>query len=313
VNFSSKTQLSNQNLIYFNELKVKHLKTIYKCLLGEEIDKDILFYNLSNILNELTKEEVSNLNFVDYFILLLEIRILSIGNSIKIQIQENTTLEVNLMEVLNSLQNFELFELLQPENYDNKIKIYYRLPNILEVCDLYTNQHNLIYFFLDKIVIDDVCFELKKNPNIEKIVNSLPAKIFAKIHKKIQSFVNYFNGVNLLSYNPHIKDATIYFNLNIKNLCLIVKLLFGDHLMALYENIFALCKLGNFTPEYIENCSPGEYLLYVKKLEEISKPKNEHQMPHSLEPDLFGDTPIEEPLNPYESSNLPPITSQFTG
>jgi hypothetical protein len=40
--------------------------------------------------------------------------------------------------------------------------------------------------------------------------------------------------------------------------------------MSLYDNIFALTKLTKLTPEYVENCTPGEYLLFVKKLEAMN-------------------------------------------
>ena len=61
------------------------------------------------------------------------------------------------------------------------------------------------------------------------------------------------------------------FNFNISNLGIILKLLFGEQLLTLYSNIFNLCSQGNLTPEYIENCTPGEYILFVKKIEEVQQ------------------------------------------
>ena len=35
--------------IYYSELKIKHLKILFKCLLGDEdIDKDVLIFNLNS-------------------------------------------------------------------------------------------------------------------------------------------------------------------------------------------------------------------------------------------------------------------------
>lgn len=312
--YNSKCVLKeNNSLIFFQELKVKHLKILYKCLIGDEIDTEVLIFNLNVILKKLIKEIPHNLNFLDYFIILLEIRMSSISNKITLQLKENTTLEVNLEQFIKILRDIDL-SLLSPEFFKNDITVYFRLPSLHEIAKFSSNNdEEFLYYFLDKIQIKD---EILSNDIIfsQKILNQLPAKIFATIYKKIQKIILQFNQINLLSYNVHIKEPILYFNFNIDNLCLIIKLLFGNHLMALYENIFALCKIGNFTPEYIENCSPGEYLLYVKKLEEFNKASSDHtKSDQSLAPDNFGEDVYDEPLNPYQSGNLPPITSPFQG
>lgn len=311
MDYCSLCNLKDNSKVYFKELKVKHLKILYKCLVGDEIDHSILIFNLNHVLTEIVDDSIVNLNFLDYFILLLDIRMVSIGGKITLQLNENTSLEVNLEQLVKLLKEIDL-SLLEPETFENNITIHLRLPTILEISQ-FTNNEDFFYYFIEKIIIHDHVLNFETIYK-QKILNRLPAKIYASLYRKIQKLVSHFNEINLLSYNIHIKEPVLLFNFNISNLCLIIKLLFGNHLMVLYENIFALCKIGNFTPEYIENCNPGEYLLYVKKLEEINKPENGSSgVEHSLEPDMFDDGVYEEPLNPYESSNLPPITSTFQG
>jgi hypothetical protein len=311
VEYNSSCNLKDNSSLYFKELKVKHLKILYKCLIGDEIDSTTLIYNLNSILNEIVNDSVFNLNFLDCFILLLEIRMSSIGNKILLQLNENTTLDVNLEQLVKILKEIDL-SLLMPESFENNITIHLRLPTLLEISQ-FSNNEDFFYYFIEKIIIKDQVLNFEMSHE-QKILNHLPAKVYAFFYKKIQKIIYHFNSINLLSYNSHIKEPILYFNFNINNLCLIIKLLFGNHLMVLYENIFALCKIGNFTPEYIENCSPGEYLLYVKKLEEFNKSRSESsELSHDLTPDMFGENVDEEPLNPYESSNLPPITSAFQG
>jgi hypothetical protein len=313
VGYYSKCKLKHNQEVFFKELKVKHLKILYKCLIGEEVDADTLIFNLNFILNIVVKNIPPNIDFLDYFILLLEIRILSIGNKITLQLKEDTTLEVNLEQFSNILKSTNTEDLLKPEIMPEGITFYFRLPSISEVSFFCKNQEDLIYNFLDKIQIKNQIYN-KDEFHSQRILNILPAKFFAIINKRIQKIISYFNKINLLSYNEHIKGTELYFNFNIHNLVLLIKLLFGNHLMVLYENIFALCKIANFTPEYIENCSPGEYILFVKKLEEFNKSSSESSdTSHDLAPDMFGESVFEEPLNPYESPNLPPVTSQFTG
>jgi hypothetical protein len=79
--------------------------------------------------------------------------------------------------------------------------------------------------------------------------------------------------------------------------------------MSLYDNIMILCKLNHFTPEYIENCTPGEYLLYMKRLEEMNSKSQQNENSSNFAEEVIN----EESFNPYENDNLPPITSEFTG
>jgi hypothetical protein len=59
-------------------------------------------------------------------------------------------------------------------------------------------------------------------------------------------------------------------------------------LLSLYENSIMLCKVGNLTPEFIENSTPGEYILYIKKLQEIiSVNKNSNQMSNNYNSTSF--------------------------
>ncbi len=311
--YYSKCTLKNSQDVFFEELKVKHLKILYKCLIGDEIDTDTLIFNLNSILNVIVKNIPSNIDFLDYFILLLEIRILSIGNKITLQLKEDTTLEVNLEQFSGVLKNINIEDLLKPESLSEEVTFYFKLPTLSEVSNFSKTSEDLIYSFLDKIQIKNQTYK-KEEFYFQNTLNHLPARFFSIINKRIQKIVSHFNKINLLSYNKHIKDTELYFNFNIHNLVLLIKLLFGNHLMVLYENIFALCKIANFTPEYIENCSPGEYILFVKKLEEFNKSSSESTTTnHNLSPDMFEDNVFEEPLNPYQSPNLPPVTSQFTG
>ena len=102
MSFLTKIELKNK-IVYCEELKVKHLKTIYKCLLGDEIDPDSLLVNLKFILEKLTKLSIQEIDFVDFFIILIHLRCSSIGSIINIQITENTTLELNLYKIIDEL------------------------------------------------------------------------------------------------------------------------------------------------------------------------------------------------------------------
>ena len=274
VNFISKSSISSKD-IYFNELKVKHLKTIYKSLIGEDLQFDIIFNNLNNILQDIVKENISNINFIEYFILLFEIRCNSIGNIIFGELPEknNTKIEINILKFIEILNEFNTNNILEPDTIDN-VTVNYKLPTVIELIliEKTTTIDNIYPYFIDDLIINNT--SLVKNLetiNKNKILENIPAKITSKVINRVQQILKKTNELNLLSATHGMTDKFLPLNCNIKNLAYIVKFLFGNQLLSLYENIFALCKAGNLTPEYIENSTPGEYLLFVKKLEILSK------------------------------------------
>ena len=275
--FLSKIKISDKTL-FCKELKVKHHKTILKSLLGDTPDYESVFYNISNILAELTDlkiEDINQLNVIDYFLLIFEVRSLSIGSSIAAETtgEKVIKLKLNISKFGECLRNIDLKDLLQTETVDD-INIEYKLPTIQDIVNIDINSQETIYkLFVKSLTVKDLYIDLTSidSQSHIKILEYLPAKITSHFNKRSQSLISKFNDINLLSYLPGLKDKQLVFNFNIDNLGSILKLLFGEQLLTLYSNIFTLCNQGNLTPEYIENCTPGEYILFVKKIEEINQ------------------------------------------
>jgi hypothetical protein len=275
--FVSKVKISNKTL-YCKELRVKQHKVILKSLLGDAPDYESAFYNISNILAELTDlkiDEIHQLNIIDFFLLLFEVRSLSIGSSIAAETtgEKVIKLKLNITKFSECLKNINVKDLLQTETVDD-INIEYKLPTIQDIVNIDINSQETIYkLFVKALTVKDLYIDLTgidSNAHI-KILDYLPAKITSHFNKRSQSLISKFNNINLLSYLPGLKNRQLIFNFNINNLGSILKLLFGEQLLTLYSNIFTLCNQGNLTPEYIENCTPGEYILFVKKIEEINQ------------------------------------------
>jgi len=273
---------TEENSFHFKELQVKHLKTLYKCLIGNVIEPEIVFINLIKILQDITslsKNELNSLTVLDCFLLLLEIRCTSIGNVIYVQPQDkqNTKIEINLYKFIETLNNFKKQNILQADLFKN-IEVTYTLPTLKNIYNLFNLSFDKTYlFFIKKIKINEISFNFQELTEIDKtkIFEQLPIKVTSSFYKKINIFLESINKINLLHNIPGLKDKFLPFNFNIQTLTELIKVLFGEQLMLLYENIFMLCKLGNFTPEYIENCTPGEYILFVKKLNSILNQNND--------------------------------------
>lgn len=304
IGFVNTVTVNGVNIDY-DELKVKHLKVIYKSLIGDTPEPKTVFNNFSNLLTSITnlsKDNILNLSIVDYFILLLYIRCTSVGNIIFAELSDtkNTKVEININKIIDTLEDINTKKLLAEDTLD-KFTIRYRLPSIDDCIEFNTekNLDNLYYYFIDSIEWNDVVinFNDKDLESKQLILTKLPAKATATIIKKVHDIVKFFNDVNLLSSIKPLKGKLLAFNFNIENLIQILKLSFGDQLMSLYDNIFVLSKYGNLSPEYIEECTPGEYFLYVKKLKALNSKQESKPLPQK---DNF--------IDPF--SDLPPITSR---
>ena len=297
--FLYKAELTDQQ-IFYKELKVYQHKQILKCFVGNKINSDILIENLYNIIIEntsLTKKEIQELNYFDLFLLILYIRYTSIGDLIfaEITTDKKIKLQISINKIIDEFKNFNINELLQPTTFKN-IQINYTIPTIDSFIQLQNKkaQSNFYLYFLKNIKINNLSFCIKDltPSDLEIVFNNLPAKVTSQIIKQVTTIVTKLNSFSVLKFLPGL-DQTVYFNLNIENFCMLIRLIFGGDLLSLYENIFALCKYGNLTPEYIEQCTPGEYLFFVKKLEEIVKKQKTENAP----PSDFTSTPFEDGLS----------------
>jgi hypothetical protein len=275
--FSIKSVLTDR-VVFFNELNVKQYKTILKSILGDELDYEAAFTNISNVIAQITNislNEINSLSFLDYFLLLFEIRSNSIGGSIIAETTDNnsTKIDINIQKLINHLHNIDLKAALLPDTINN-ITIIYKIPSIKNIIEVNANDiENIYYTCLKCITLNDktVDFENYSIKEIKHILDKLPTIYTTAIIKRVQQLIKIFNDVNLIGHLKGLEDKQLIFNFNIKNLGIILKLLFGEELLSLYENIFSLAKNANIPPQYIEECTPGEYYLYVKKLESANK------------------------------------------
>lgn len=272
--------LTDNKTVQFQELKVRHFKSILKCLLGENIDYISTFNTINNVLSNLTGinlETIKTFNFIDYFLLLLNIRCLCIGNSILAETTDNKSLklDINVDRLISNIHEIQYNDILRPTTIYN-ITVNYKLPCIANIISIDFDSIESIYkACINEIIINNRIITISNTDtfSLKTLFDKLPVKITTTINQRIQEILTLFNNVNLIKHLKDLEDKQLIFNFNIKNLIILVKLLFGEDLLSLYENIFNLAKIANITPVYIEDITPGEYYLFVKKLEALNKPQ----------------------------------------
>ena len=293
-----------QKEIEFKELNLSQYRQLLKCFIGDEIDLKFVYSNTNNILQTLTNltdKEIKQLSFVDYFLLLFNIRQISIGDAVSLYVfdneQKQLKVDLRVQNLINEINNAEIKKLLIPENTDIG-EIYYRLPTIEEILLLENSSDTSIYtFFLQKIKFSNTEINLESYSfeEREKIVQKIPVKIMTCLTKRTQELIKHFNNLNLLkSINNEMFDKALPFTLNSEILGFVYKLVYNTNLENIYDCMFALAKAANFSCEFLDNCSPGEFYLFVKKLEQL----NAQQQQASNE------------QNSVIQNDLPPITSE---
>lgn len=278
--FTTKINLL-QDSIFIKEIKVRHFKTLLKTLLGDEPNIEDVFNNLLNVLTQTTQlsiKEIKELSVIDFLLIIINLRCISIGDSIQLEITDktNTKLTLNLNKVLQTLQqsfNFNFTQIIQ------NIKIEYKFLSIYDFLFFNDSIDELLVFkqYIKKIhFANNDCIEILKLKDKEfiDIFKALPVNYSSLIIKHITELIQKFNQINLLNYLTD-KNLSLYLNQN--TFTFILQILFSRNLLPLYENIFALAKFANISPEYIEECTPGEYTIFVKLLERILKEQNSQQ------------------------------------
>lgn len=293
-----------QKEVEFKELTLSQYRQLLKCFIGDEIDPKFIFTNTNNILQSLTnltEKEIKQLSFVDYFLILFNIRQISISDIVSLYVfdneQKQIKAEIHIQNLINEISNTEIKKLIMPESTDVG-EIFYRLPTIEEILYLENSSNTSLYtFFLQKIKFSNTEINLESYSfeEREQIVQKIPVKIMTCLTKRTQELISSFNKLNLLkSINNETFNRVLPFTLNSEILGFVYKLVYNTNLENIYDCMFALAKAANFSGEFLDNCSPGEFYLFVKKLEQL----NAQQQQASNE------------QNSVIQNDLPPITSE---
>jgi hypothetical protein len=298
-NYILSLNIFNQN-IQIQELTYKQYRIFSKCFLGDELDTNTIFINLNNLLlknTTLSQQDLNNLSYIDYFLILLYLRAVSIGDTITLNYQKNDKaikLQLGIEGLINDLSN----KIVNVTDFNiSNINIKLKHPSITDLI-YFKNNSNYFFntFFIKEVIINEHVVNLLEctYPDKEKIVLHLPAKIISILNQKIQTiFDNVYNYNLLQSLKTEVFSETLPFIPNIDVLSYFAKLLFYNNFENVYENIFVLSKAANISAEFLDSCTPGEVMFFIKKLEEY----NQQQ----------------EKQNNNSSDELPPITSEFTG
>lgn len=257
-----------------SELTVKDYKEILKCSYGDNPDKKTFVTTISEVLSNITDktpEYFFNCSIVDVFLLLLKTKINSQGESCKIVVtkdEKKMNLELRFDYIYEDIKAwFEPF--LNKIIKLDSVEVLFDCPSLKTIQEQGEEE---IYYFIRGCRILGKHDALLSPSTVEEskmLFESLSPKLASDIYSHYFSLAKEISAKNLLHRYPLIADdQRLMFTPTIDSLIWFTKLMFNEPLDSFYDNLFYLTNLGRFSTEYIENCTPGEYIYFTKKLEQ---------------------------------------------
>lgn len=281
-----------QTTVKYKELSFKQYRQLLKCFIGDDIYSDTIFLNTDNILKELTdltESQINNLSFLDYCLLLFEIRQTSIGNTVYLYVEDSDSKQIkinlSLYNVIEQITDIKLVELLTTETIDG-CKVEYKMPSIKEIIILEKEKElfSPYTFFVKKLFLADITinFEELSFSEREKIIQSLPLKIMNTITSRAHAIIDFCNKLNLLSsIKSDLFNKELILTLNSDIIAFIIKLFYNTRLETLYEHMFILSKMANISCSFLDDCTPGEFYIFAKQLEALNAKSVTNQTPQT--------------------------------
>jgi hypothetical protein len=283
VNFLA--QLSKDTLIC-SELQVKDYKEILKCTFGDAPDKIIFIETICRIFSKVANkslEYIKQLNIIDFFCLLLDIRANSLGNCslVLTQNKQKFNLELDLIKVKQETSS--LFEQLATTIKHSNLEVCFECPSVERL--MQNAKEDYLSYIKGSYITEKEkrhFTTITTNQQAEMFFDMLPPKVSLEIINNFNTFVEKITEMNYLSVYG-FNEQRLVFLPSIDSLLWFAKLLFSEPLSSLYDNIFYLSYSGKMNNEYVERLSVGEYNYFVGLLSQVLASKNSPKEPEQDE------------------------------
>lgn len=257
-------------------MTVANYKEMLKCILGENVDKQLFAENFINILSKVTNKDdfyLRNLSIIDLTYLLFDIYHNSIG-SCKITVtheDQKLNVELDLSKMKDLLYYYKQHFSYTVET--GPFTIIMEPPSLIRAIE--PAKHNFLNYI--KGVQADAFISVDTNKQAAALIETLTPQAVNVITSKYDSLIHGFSGVNFLSLYG-LNHINFNFFPTFDTFLWLVKLLFGDGLSQFYENFFYLSYSGKFNAEFVEKISVGEFNYFIGLLKHTLNPPSENEL-----------------------------------
>lgn len=268
--YSKKTVSIKQfsNLDYKNLLKTLANKNYTQCN-----------YFIDKLIHDCSFGELTDINFIDKFVTLLNLRCISIGDTLTQSIQkENTKYNLNysIYSIIDKIVNNAQLSFTDTIQYES-LQVTTGIPKQIFINP--QDIHNFIY----SIKIGTKIFNLNDLSESEKIeaVNILPGQIMVKLYQNIYLFKHQIQDFDILTLKVNIEtkeELPVKLYLDQDNMHTLVSVFFNEHLTNIFLKQFILSKQHNIDCNYYDSIPPVESEIFYnfhKELQEHEKQQNE--------------------------------------
>lgn len=254
-------------------------KELLKIIYGDAPSEQIFTETSLNILSRLSdqpKAFFEKLSISDILLIFLQIRIQTFGDTTNIHFthqEKQFTIELSLEKIKQTIKTYYTtygYEEIQFK----QMKIALSPPSLRR---LSTTSIEDPFSFVSSITIEDTTKTLQEMSQEESqvILNSIPVKISSEIIRFHRRFFENIKESDIFSV--YSLDRSLLFVPTTTSLIFFLKLLFNESIETLYDNLFFLAYHGHLDGTFLETCTPGEYIFFAKKLQEVLTKQNEPQ------------------------------------
>jgi hypothetical protein len=257
--------------VYFKELTIRQLKAIIKTILNaDDVALSICF---NDVIKDNCKEDISALALtsIDRFIILVNMRIISIGATQKVQV----TCEETKKQFSYTIDYNKITDQLESINLDgNIVKEYgpitieygiplasrhYQIPNDISRYDVVAKAIRRVKIQHTEFGLADLDFY-----SLTQLIEKLPKNVSEDILLYLETQENKINQVKyILVTNPYTEKVIEQsMSLNDNVIMKILTLAFKEDLHTLYKSIYYMVHALHFDPNYVEELTVNEKQLH---------------------------------------------------
>lgn len=271
--------------IRFKNLNNSHYFNILKFITNN--DEEGLNDYFENLILDLIidKSIFSDLSNLEKFLILLEMRSSSVGDSLQITGNNSSKIDLSIISIKNTIQN-KVNELNLTKNLkcNNNYNVFLSIPKTFLIDDI----DKMYTEIIDKIEIQDETLKFFNLTSTEKelIINNIPATISVDILSFIKKIQSSIGDINIITGNEKFGLETIKLSVFDKTMFLFLKSIFTDDLYNYYELQYSLSNKMNVSYDHFMKMSPNECKLFInfynkemKKQEEAQQKQGGGSMP----------------------------------
>jgi hypothetical protein len=262
--------------IRFKNLNNSHYFDLLKFITNN--DDDGLNDYFENLIKELIVEKsiYSKLSNIEKFLVLLDLRSTSVGDSLQITGTQSAKIDLSLNSIKKSIQdkvnNLNIIKNIKSElGYSIVLSIpkQFFIDNIDK---MYTE-------IIDKIEIDGEILDFFDLTSLEKdlIINSIPATLSNNILTYIKNIQESIGEVNIITGNTKFGLETIKLSVFDKTMFMFLRSIFTDDLYNYYELQYNLSNKMNVSYDHFMKMTPNECKLFINFYNKEMKKQEEAQ------------------------------------